>query len=90
LSSFHIAFRFCKRSNSPLLSWSIDPYSGGLGLLLLEEEAGGLDAATGSGGLRLGILGLLNDGLEPRRRATTSMSSGMVTARGREPAAVDE
>jgi hypothetical protein len=33
---------------------------GGLGLLLLlEEEAGGLDAATGSG-----ILGLLDNGLE--------------------------
>jgi hypothetical protein len=39
---------------------------GGLGLLLLEEDAGGLDAATGSGGLRLGVLGLLDDGLEPR------------------------
>jgi hypothetical protein len=37
---------------------------GGLGLLL-EEEVGGLDAATGNGGLRLGILGLLDDGLEP-------------------------
>jgi hypothetical protein len=36
---------------------------GGLGLLL-EEEAGGLDAATGSGGLRLSVLGLLDDGLE--------------------------
>jgi hypothetical protein len=35
----------------------------GLGLLL-EEEAGGLDTATGSGGLRLGVLGLLDDGLE--------------------------
>jgi hypothetical protein len=37
---------------------------GGLGLLL-EEEVGGLDAATGSGGLRLDIFGLLEDGLEP-------------------------
>jgi hypothetical protein len=37
---------------------------GGLGLLLLEEEVGGLDVATGSDGLRLGVLGLLNDGLE--------------------------
>jgi hypothetical protein len=37
---------------------------GGLGLLR-EEKAGGLDAATGSGGLRLGALGLLDDGLEP-------------------------
>jgi hypothetical protein len=36
---------------------------GGLGLLLLEE-AGGLDAVTGSGGLRLGVIGLLDDGLE--------------------------
>jgi hypothetical protein len=36
----------------------------GLGLLL-EEEAGGLDAVMGSGGLRLGVLGLLDDGLEP-------------------------
>ena len=37
---------------------------GGLGLLLREEEASGLDAATGSGGLRLGVLSLLDDGLE--------------------------
>jgi hypothetical protein len=37
---------------------------GGRGLLL-EEEAGGLDTATSSGGLRLSILGLLDDGLEP-------------------------
>jgi hypothetical protein len=37
---------------------------GGLGLLL-EEEACGLDAATHSGGLRLSVLGLLDDGLEP-------------------------
>jgi hypothetical protein len=36
----------------------------GIGLLL-EEEAGGLDAVMGSGGLRLGVLGLLDDGLEP-------------------------
>jgi hypothetical protein len=33
--------------------------------LLREEEAGGLDVATGSGGLRLSVLGLLDDGLEP-------------------------
>jgi hypothetical protein len=38
---------------------------GGLGLLLLEEEASGLDAATGSSGLRLGVLGLLDDVLLP-------------------------
>jgi hypothetical protein len=38
---------------------------GGLGLLLLKEEAGGLDAVTRSGGLRLDVLGLLDDGLEP-------------------------
>jgi hypothetical protein len=38
---------------------------GGLGFLLREEEAGGLDAATGSGGLRLDIIDLLDDGLEP-------------------------
>jgi hypothetical protein len=38
---------------------------GGIGLLLSEEEAGGLDAATGSGGLSLGVPGLLDDGLEP-------------------------
>jgi hypothetical protein len=37
----------------------------GLGLLLIEEEVGGLDAVTGSGGLHLGILSLLDDGLEP-------------------------
>jgi hypothetical protein len=36
---------------------------GGLGLL--EEEAGGLDAVTGSGGLRLEVLVLIDDGLEP-------------------------
>jgi hypothetical protein len=36
-----------------------------LGLLLREEEAGGLDVVTGSGGLRLSVLGLLDDGLEP-------------------------
>jgi hypothetical protein len=48
---------------------------GGLGLLLLEEEEGGLDAATGSGGLRLGILGLLHDGLE---LSTEGSSLGVV------------
>jgi hypothetical protein len=37
---------------------------GSLGLLLSEEEAGSLDAAMGSGSLRLGILDLLDDGLE--------------------------
>jgi hypothetical protein len=37
----------------------------GLGLLLLEEEAGGLDAARGSDDLRLGVFDLLDDGLEP-------------------------
>jgi hypothetical protein len=47
---------------------------GGLGLLL-EEEAGGLDAATGSGSLRLGVLGLLDDGLEP---STEGSSLGVV------------
>jgi hypothetical protein len=45
-------------SNSRLLQ------GGSLGLLL-EEEVGGLDAAMGSGGLRLDVLGLLDDGLEP-------------------------
>jgi hypothetical protein len=39
--------------------------SGGLGLLLLEEEAGSLDAATGSGSLRLSVLDLRDDGIEP-------------------------
>jgi hypothetical protein len=34
----------------------------GLGLLL-EEEAGDLDAATDSGGLYLGVLSILDDGL---------------------------
>jgi hypothetical protein len=48
---------------------------GGLGLLLLEEDAGGLDTATGSGGLRLGVLGLLDDGLEP---STEGSSLGVV------------
>jgi hypothetical protein len=37
---------------------------GGLELLLLEEEAGGLDVVTGNGDLHLGVLGLLDDGLE--------------------------
>jgi hypothetical protein len=48
---------------------------GGLGLLLREEEAGGLDSATGSGGLRLGVLGLFDDGLEP---STEGSSLGVV------------
>jgi hypothetical protein len=43
--------------------------------LLLEEEAGGLDAATGSGGLRLSVLDLLDDGLEP---STEGSSIGVV------------
>jgi hypothetical protein len=62
---------------------------GGLGLLFLEE-AGGLDAATGSSGLRLGILGLLDDGLEP---STEGNSLGVVRhgdRTGREPEAMDE
>jgi hypothetical protein len=59
---------------------------GGLGLLL-EEEAGGLDTATRSGGLRLDVLGLLDDGLEPSTEGSSSVSFGMVTARGRELAA---
>jgi hypothetical protein len=37
----------------------------GGGLRLLEEEADGLDAVTGNGGLRLDVLSLLDDGLEP-------------------------
>jgi hypothetical protein len=48
---------------------------GGLGLLLLEEEAGDLDATTCSGGLRLGVLSLLDDGLEP---STKGSSLGVV------------
>jgi hypothetical protein len=48
---------------------------GDLGLLLLEEEAGGLDATTGSGGQRLGVLSLLDDGLEP---STEGSSLGVV------------
>jgi hypothetical protein len=42
---------------------------GGLGLLI--EEAGGLDAATGSGGLRLSVLGLLDVGLEPSTKGSS-------------------
>jgi hypothetical protein len=49
----------------------------GLGLLL-EEEAGGLDVATGSGGLRLDVLGLLDDGLE----SSTESSSLIVVRHG--------
>jgi hypothetical protein len=45
----------------------------GLGLLL--EEAGGLDTVMGSGGLRLGVLDLLDDGLEP---STEGSSLGVV------------
>jgi hypothetical protein len=47
---------------------------GGLGLLL-EEEAGGLDAAMGSGSLRLDVLYLLDDGLEP---STKDSSLGVI------------
>jgi hypothetical protein len=46
---------------------------GGLGLLC-EEEASGLDAATGNSSLCLGVLGLLDDGLEP----STEGSLGIV------------
>jgi hypothetical protein len=38
-------------------------------------DSGGLDAATGSGGLRLGVLGLLDDGLEP---STEGSSLGVI------------
>jgi hypothetical protein len=48
---------------------------GGLGLLLHKEEADGLDVATGSGGLRLGILDLYDDGLES---STEGSSLGVV------------
>jgi hypothetical protein len=48
---------------------------GGLRLLLLEEEAGGLDVVMGSGGLCLGVLGFLDDGLEP---STEGSSLGVV------------
>jgi hypothetical protein len=48
---------------------------GGLGLLLREEEVGGLDAATGSGSLCLDILNLLDDGLKP---STKGSSLGVV------------
>jgi hypothetical protein len=48
---------------------------GGLRLLLLEEEAGGLDTATCSDGLRLSVLILLDDGLEP---STEGSSLGVV------------
>jgi hypothetical protein len=43
--------------------------------LLIEEEAGGLDAATGSAGPRLDVLVLLDDGLEP---STEGSSLGVV------------
>jgi hypothetical protein len=39
--------------------------SGGLSLLFLKEESGGLNSATSSSGLCLGFFSLLNDGLEP-------------------------
>jgi hypothetical protein len=50
----------------------------GDGIELLREEASGLDAATGSGGLRLDVLGLLDDGLEP----STEGSSIVVVRHG--------
>jgi hypothetical protein len=43
--------------------------------ILRKEKAGGLDAVTGSDGLRLGILGLLDDGLE---LSTEGSSLGVV------------
>jgi hypothetical protein len=43
---------------------------GGLGLLLHKEEAGDLDAATGSGSLCLGVLSFLCDGLEPSTKGS--------------------
>jgi hypothetical protein len=57
------------RSRAAVVVWS-----GGLGLLL-EEEAGGLDVATGSDGLHLGVLDILDDGLEP---STEGSSLGVV------------
>jgi hypothetical protein len=43
--------------------------------LLLEEEASGLDTVTGSGGLRLDALDLLDDGLKP---STEGNSLGVI------------
>jgi hypothetical protein len=43
--------------------------------VLLEEEVSGLDAAMGSGGLRLDVLGLFDDGLEP---STEGSSLGVI------------
>jgi hypothetical protein len=57
----------------------------GIGLLL-EEVAGGLDVTMRSSGLFLGVLGLLNDGLEP---STEGSNLGVVRhgdRTGREPA----
>jgi hypothetical protein len=48
--------------------------------LLLEEEAGGLDVATGGSGLRLGVIGLLDDSLEP---STEGSNLGVVRHGGR-------
>jgi hypothetical protein len=62
---------------------------GGLGLLL-EEEAGGLNAVTSSGGLRLGVLGLLDNGLELSTEGSSLGVTRMVTTRGREPAADEQ
>jgi hypothetical protein len=47
----------------------------GDGLGLLIEEAGSLDTETGSSGLRLSVLGLLDNGLEP---STEGSSLGVV------------
>jgi hypothetical protein len=64
-------------------------HGGGLGLLL-EEEAGDLDAVMSSSGLRLNGLCLLDDGLELSTEAAASVSSGMATTWGKEPTMVDE
>jgi hypothetical protein len=57
---------------------------GGLGLLLLEEEAGSLDAAACASASSAS----LTMALSRAQRVAASVSSGMVAARDREPAAV--
>jgi hypothetical protein len=60
--------------------------SGGLGLLLREEEAGGLDATICASASSTSLM------MASSRAwgVATSVSSGMAIAQGREPPAMDE
>jgi hypothetical protein len=51
---------------------------------------GGLDAAMGSGGLRLCVIGLFDDGLEPSTKGSNLSVVRHGDRTGRESAAMDE